>query len=222
MIPYLYFLEAKKGTWAESKDIEKAHYIQVTPDNFQSVVEDLSAYKGFLIPYNTLLLHKLLRGDSSDNYQRKEISKMFPRMKYNGMITSMVAEDINFNEIFRYSSPIYEIYNIETGEKFDGSIQDALNSPLKSKLRKRMKNSEELDAILTVLQMFTSLSDSQLEIVKNIYLGMNLNQPYVSKEKSLTRHEFKICPNGVGQDIDVFSEIELQKVLSPLQIRLNI
>lgn len=215
------FLRSKKGTWAESKDIEKAHYIQVTPNNYQSVVEDLSAYKGFLIPYNTLLLHKLLRGDNSDNYQRKEISKMFPKSKYNIMVANMIEDYVNFDEIFRYGKPIYEIYNKVTGEKFNGTMEDALKSPDRNNLRKRIQNSEELDAILEVLRRYSPLNEEQLDTVKSIYLGMNLNQPYANTDKLLTRHEFQVG-KSTEDDIHPFNEIELQKALQPLQIKLNI
>ena len=212
------FLRSRKLTWAESPDLEKAHYVQVTPENFQGIVEDLSAFKGFLIPYNSILLHKILRGDSSDNYKRKEISKMFPKSKYNQMILNMLNDGVNFADIFRYSKPKYEIYNSVTGEAFQGTMQEALASPEKPYLKKRIKNSDELDCIIMALQEYSTLSEEQLEVVKNIYLGMNLNQPYVSTEKALTRHEFKVTEKD---DIKDFSEIELQKVINPLGIRLK-
>ena len=60
------FFRSKKFTWAESKDLEKNRYIQVTPSNFQEVVEGLSSFKNLYVPYNTLLLYKVLRGDSAD------------------------------------------------------------------------------------------------------------------------------------------------------------
>lgn len=60
------FFRSKKFTWAESKDLEKNRYIQVTPSNFQEVVEGLSAFNNLYVPYNTLLLYKILRGDSAD------------------------------------------------------------------------------------------------------------------------------------------------------------
>ena len=211
------FLRSKKLTWAESKEIEKNHYIQVTPRNFQSVVEDLSAYRGFYIPYNTILLHKLLRGDSSDHFLRKEISRMFPKSKYNAMIERMEDDNINFDEIFRYSAPTYEIYNIATNEVFVGTLEEAKNSPMRGSLRKRVKDSEELECILKVLELYSNMTEEQLSTVRKVYLGMNLNQPYASTDKLLTRREYIV---GKTEDIDIntFSEYELQKAVSPLKI----
>lgn len=61
------FFRSKKGTYAESKELEKNKYIQVTPENYQEVIEDLSAFKKMYVPYNSLLLYKVLRGDSADS-----------------------------------------------------------------------------------------------------------------------------------------------------------
>lgn len=214
------FIRSKKGTWAESKDIEKLHYIQVTPVNFQAVVEDMSAYKGFMIPYNTLLLHKLLRGDSSDQFKRQDISKMFPPKKYNAFIQRLLDDDINISEIFRYGDPRFEIFNSETGVVWSGTKEEALASPDRSKLKQRAIMSEELEFILKVLRLYTDLSEEQLDAITGVYTGMNLNQVYVGNMPVYTRRPFVV--NEKTGDINSFSEVELQKAVSSLQIRLNI
>ena len=57
------FLYSKKMTWAESQDIEKNHYVQLRPENYQTYMESLTNYKNLLVPYNTVILSKCLRGD---------------------------------------------------------------------------------------------------------------------------------------------------------------
>lgn len=213
------FIRSKKSTYAVDKSIEKAHYVQVTPENFQAVVQDLSAYQGYIIPYNALLLHKLLRGDSSDGFQRKEISKLFPKTKWNAMIMGMIDGEANFEEVFRYGEPQYEVYNKETGEIWNGTVEEALKSGIKDKLRKRVLDSEEWEAIEYLLSHFTVLDEEQIGIVKKVYLGMNLNQPYVGSSDILTRHAYRVGKTE-AVDIGTFSEVELQKVLNPLKIRL--
>ena len=214
------FIRSKKGTWAESKDIEKLHYIQVTPNNYQAIVEDMSAYKGFCIPYNTLLLHKLLRGDSSDQFKRSDISKMFPPKKYNALIQQLIDDDINLPEIFRYGEPRFEIYNAVTGSVWAGTKEEALASPDRANFKQRVVMSEELEAILTILGMYTSLSEEQLNAIAGVYTGMNLNQVYVGNSPVYTRKPFVV--NEKSGDIVPFSEINLQKAVAPLEIRLNI
>lgn len=214
------FIRSKKGTWAEDKSIEKAHYIQVTPENFQSVVEDMSAYKGFTIPYNTLLLHKLLRGDSSDQFKRSDISRMFPPKKYNALIQRLIEDNINLPDIFRYGDPRFEVYNSVSGEPWLGTMEEALASPERANLRKRVMMPEELECILKVLKEYTDLTEEQLDAVYGVYTGMNLNQVYVGNAPVYTRRPFVV--NERTGDINTFNEVDLQKAIAPLQIRLKI
>lgn len=215
------FLRSKKGTYAERADLEKAKYVQVTPRNFQEVVEDLSDYRGFLIPYNTILLYKLLRGDNSDNYKRKDISRMFSPKKYNSLIISLLEVRINLKEIFRYSAPEIKILYKGTDEPFEGTLKDALASPDKGKLYKKICNSEELDLILYILREYTEMTDEMIDHVEKMYWGINLNQTYPNANRSLARKSFEVGKNGAG-DIDQYREIDLIQAARGLQIRLSV
>lgn len=213
------FLRSKVGTYAEDKSIEKAHYIQVTPRNFEAVVENLSAYKGFRIPYNSLLLHKLLRGDMSDKFGRKDISRMFSATKYNAMIENMIADDVNFAEVFRYGDPTYKILYKGTDEPFNGTLEDALSSPDKSKLYQKIGNTEQLDGIITLLKEYSDITDEQAEAIEKVYWGMNLNQVYPNPDPTKARRAYVVGKKG-NPDINQYKEIELQKMASTLQINL--
>lgn len=209
------FIRSKKGTYAERKDIEKLHYIQVTPENYEEVVENMSEYKKFYIPYNTILLHKMLRGDPSDNLggSFKDVKGMFPPRIYNDMIISMVQnqEDIS---IFRYGNPTVEIRYKDTGELFKGTLQEALVSPDKDRLYQKIGDSGELKAILKLLDKYVYGDEFVLDHVRKMYWGMNLNQVYPNKNKLLQRRQF------VVDSINPFNEVELQKAVSPLKIKL--
>ena len=211
------FIRSKKGTFAENPSIEKRNYVQVTPRNFELVVSDLSAYRGFLMPYNTLLLHKLLRGDASDNFKRKDISRLFSPVKYNNMIEKMMLDDINFDEIFRYGVPQYEIRYKDTEEVFNGTLEDAVHSPDKARLYQKIKNTEELDVILEVLEEFSDINEEQLKAVEAMYWGMNLNQPYPNPDKRLSRKAYVVGAKG-NDDIHGFDMVELRRICNPLRI----
>ena len=215
------FLRSKVGTYAESKDIEKNHYIQVTPENFQDTVEHLSAFKGFSMPYNTVLLYKLLRGDSSDRYKRKDISALYSPKKYNAMIERMKEDGVDFAHIFRYGDPTYKILYRDTGEEFQGTLKEALASPDRNRLYQKIQNPKEIDKIKDLLKRYSPISDEQLDHVEKIYWGMNLNQVYPNSDKRLVRRAFVVGAKGVD-DINQFDEIELQKQLNPLKIKLNL
>lgn len=100
------FYRSKKLTWATNKKIEKRNYWQVTPYNYEQIVGELSKYVKFEMPYNTLLLHKLLRGDDSDGIPgciNPETGRQdFPPKMYNELIGMMMYDRVDFNNIFRY------------------------------------------------------------------------------------------------------------------------
>lgn len=212
------YLRSKRGTFAEDKAYEKNHYIEFTPRNFQEEVEKLSAYNKYIIPYNSLLLHKLLRGDTSDQFGLKEISKMFPPTKWNAMMTEMMADCVNFAEVFRYGEPQFKIMNRVTGEEFQGTMEEALQSPDKANLYRKVCNPEELDAIVELLGEYSSMSEEQLKLIEKVYWGMNLNMVYPHKDKRLARVPF-VIPEGGAQgipDIGTYSETELRMVARKL------
>ena len=215
------FLRSKRATYAERADLEKAKYVQVTPRNFEEVVEDLSDYRGFLIPYNTLLLYKLLRGDTSDNYKRKDISRLFSPKKYNDFIVRLIADNINFDEIFRYSEPEVKILYKGTDEPFNGTLEEALSSPDKSKLYKKICNSEELDLILYILRNYTEMSEEMVDHVEKMYWGINLNQTYPNANPRLARRSYVV---GKSEPVDIgqYREVDLIQAARDLQIRLSV
>lgn len=215
------FLRSKVATYAVSKDIEKNHYIQVTPANYQEVVENLSAFKGFLMPYNSVLLYKLLRGDASDGYKRKDISALYSPKKYNAMIERMLEDRVDFARVFRYGDPQYKIMYRDTGEEFNGTLKDALASPDRDRLYQKIRNTKEIDEIKVLLKEYSNITDEQLDHVEKVYWGMNLNQIYPNPDQRLARRAFVVGAKGVP-DIEQFDEIELQKQLNPLKIRLKL
>lgn len=213
------FLRSKVATYAVRKDLEKNHYIQVTSDNYQSVIENLSAYRGFYLPYNTILLHKLLRGDSSDQFGCKEISRMFPAKKFNAMVTDMIADGADISNAFRYSDPKYSLVYKDTGKIFNGTISDALKSADKNRIAKKVEDSETLTNILNLLRRYSSMSEEQIQRLGWVYTGMNLNQAYASSVPELCRKSVKIG-SGRIPDIERFDEFDLQKAVNAFRIRL--
>lgn len=211
------FLRSKKGTYAVDKSIEKDNYIQVTPDNYSEVVGNLSDFKDFYIPYNSILLHKLLRGDSSDNYKRKDISRMFPKTKWNSMMTEMVNVGVNFEEVFRYGDPVVKILYKGTDKVFEGTMAEAMKSPDRSQLYQKICNTEQLDCIMYLLDKFTALTPEQLEHLEALYWGINLNQIYPNATRELSRVAFQVNENN---DITEYDRNKLYHELMPFQINL--
>ena len=204
------FLRSKKITWAESKDLEKPHYVQVTPRNYQEVVEGLSSYKKFFIPYNSVLLHKLLRGDSSDNISEavKTIKKLFPPTRYNALVGELIERGVELDKLFRYGKCKETYVSIKTGKEVDAShdIND---------LAVKYSDPQELDDMINILCWYIPESEI-LDVIRKVYRGMNLNQAYTGLG-SISRK-----PAKIKSPIVSFNEIELQTKVAPLGINLKL
>ena len=199
------FLRSRKMTWAERPDLEKAHYVQVTPANYQGVVEDLSAYRKFLIPYNSLLLHKLLRGDDSDNIAG--IKKLFPPKKYNAIIEDLIDRGVDFPGLFRYGKCRETLVSIKTGEEV-GPDHD------RSDLAVRYDDPQELIDMVDILCWYIE-DDAVIDYIKKKYRGMNLNQAYAGLG-TISRK-----PAKLKSPIVPFNEGTLQSKVRPLGINLK-
>lgn len=164
------FLRSRKITWAETKELEKRSYIQVTPDNFQKVTEELSNYQKFSVPYNTLLLHKLLRGDDSDgipplidsNTGRKD----FPPKMYNELIYLLAQSGVDLAQIFRYT----RLKPISLKKDFL-ALKESGSSISFEEYCKAITDSQ-LDTMCSILSDY--VDEATIEHVKFIYGGMNL------------------------------------------------
>lgn len=206
------FFRSRKGTYATEKSIEKNKYIQVTPENYSEVIENLSAYKGFSLPYNTLLLYKLLRGDVSDNING--IKRRFCATKFNKMIETFKSWGVDFENTFRYGVPQVKILYKDTNEEFTGSVSELKNSPERSKVYQKVMNTKELDSILELMDRYTDGDEEVLGHIRKMYWGMNLNQTYPNQNKER-------CRKGIAiKEIHGFDEVALQSAVRPLQINL--
>ena len=226
------FLRSRVTTYAEIKALEKAHYVQITPKNYQEVLEGLSSFKDFLVPYNTVLLHKLLRGDSADNIQG--IKKLFPPRKYNEMIQGMLSEE-DLGEAFRYQPVVRRLVNIETGEELPGqenvrneedlyTLVRLMTPEDRKKYAIKPMGVPELDRLCELVKKYAILKEGQFEIVeehlKKLYYGMNLNQMYTSKEKALRRSPY--CLTAKGKSLQKLDQVELRKACLSLEINIKV
>lgn len=75
-------------------------YYQVTPRTWEDYLSYTSAYKNYKIPYNSMLLFKMIRGDKSDNVA--PACKGFGGKKYSELMERMESDGVDFANIFRY------------------------------------------------------------------------------------------------------------------------
>lgn len=119
------FLVSRKTTWAIDKSIEKRKYVQVTPENYEEIVSDLSMNKTskLRVPYNAMLLIKLLRGDKSDEIPAPP-SKAFPPRRVNDMISHMEEVGIDIGNEFRYGKDIDRMTYMLSPFALEGTTAD--------------------------------------------------------------------------------------------------
>lgn len=202
------FLRSVKTTWAESKDIEIPHYVQITPANYREHLESLSCYKTskLNIPYNTVLLAKLLRGDKSDEVPGKADWK--PKM-YNQLVEILMQND-DISNLFVYDSPTRTVVYKDTLQPVP---TDLIPSTPRDKMSVIFGEPPALTRICEVLGKYCEPED--LIHVRNIYNGINLNGAFTGLPEGFNRN-----PAVVTSEIKGYSPIKLQEVVSPLRIKI--
>lgn len=201
------FLASRKITWAENKDIEKRNYVQLTPDNMQSYVEGLTEFKGLIMPYNTVLLKKLLRGKKADEIPAYP---KFTPTKYNKLVTQLIEDGYDLSDLFRYDEPIATICYRGTEEPIPEDMIDSV-----PREQKMIKFSEPpcLTKLCNILSDY--LDEDIINHIRFIYTGVNLNGAFVGLPDGFNRR-----PATITADINGYDAGKLQQAVSLVQIRL--
>lgn len=92
-------------------------YYQVTPNTWNDYLQHTSAHKDFYIPYNSMLLFKMIRGDKSDNVPAT--LKGYGGVKYSNLMYEMEEDGVDFPNIFRYGVDFDEVMRPVLTQYFD-------------------------------------------------------------------------------------------------------
>lgn len=104
---------------------ERRLYYQVTPDSWEAYLRGTSAYRDYHIPYNSMLLFKLIKGDKADKIEGAV--KGYGGKKYSDLMYQMKADGVDFANTFRY------------GNDFDTTMGEVLKGYFSSAVVARMK-----------------------------------------------------------------------------------
>ena len=98
-----------KGTrqFAEPGCPERRLYFQVTPRTWNEYLSYTSAYRDYFIPYNSMLLFKMIRGDKTDDIIGA--CKGYGAVTYSNLMDEMVEDEVDFENIFRYGVDFDEV-----------------------------------------------------------------------------------------------------------------
>lgn len=205
------FLTSRKYTWAESKDLEKRHYVQVTPANYESIVEDLTEFKNLSVPYNCVLLKKLLRGKKADNIAGYP---KFTPTKFNNLVEDMIRDGVDIKNLFRYDTAQPIPQDIRTGLDISEEYFNSLSDEEKTRFVKyRYNEPAKLTEICQVLGKY--LEPEVIEHIRFVYNGVNLNGAFTGLPDGYNR-----MPARVKAEIKPYEWGKLQQAVSILKIHL--
>lgn len=100
-------------------------YYQVTPESWETFFENRSEFKEFIIPYNSVVLYKLIRGDNSDKV--KGALQRFGKVKYNDLMLKMIKDGVDFENIFRYGNDFVTVIQPVLLKYFSQDIVDHMH-----------------------------------------------------------------------------------------------
>lgn len=203
------FMRSRKYTWAENSDIEKKNYVQVTPYNYQEFVQGLTKFKNLFMPYNSILLAKLLRGDDADgilghpDYKPRHMKQLIAMLEDDGQ---------PIEEIFRYGENTETIVYKATGEPVPEHL---INSIPEEQKEIKYGDPEVLTEMLGILSNY--IEDDDLDHVRFVYNGLNLNTAFPDLPSGSRRR-----PANIVNPIKSYYAGDLQYQVSVLNIRLPI
>lgn len=103
------FLRCSKNTYAEDPKLKKNKYMQITPRSYEEIGYYWSKCSKIELPYNSMLLQKMLQGDESDaipgiRYETStgRLMRKYADKKYNELISQMASDGVDFSKTFRY------------------------------------------------------------------------------------------------------------------------
>lgn len=165
-------------------------YGQITPRNYQRVLEDTTLVKklGTGAPYNMLLLSKIIRGDSSDNIDcMKGFYRKPQRLK--DMIQGILENEPDYADIFRYYhwKSIYK--NKETGDTYTEYPRHLINKSNKNQWKIELEApAQQMGRMGEVLGKY-GMSDEEIFEFFHRYHGMNLNGAFIWSDNPKERRK---------------------------------
>lgn len=196
---------------------KREKYVQVTPETYAALISETTSYKNYYIPYNTMLLWKLLRGDSSDNIpgllRANKKGLKYPPKKLREILQEMEEDGHNLGDYFRYGAEERKFLHIPSNKFVTlDMIKEHPELP-KTDFKMIFDKPRELVDMLELLQGY--FDDEDLAFIEKRYQLMNLNNSFVDVPQ-----EFKRAPIRINGELKGFDISKVVEVLEPLQINI--
>lgn len=201
------YMKSKVYTYSNEVSPKIKGYVQYTPESYQEYSQQLTKFKNLSVPYNTLLLAKILRGDNSDGLKGKPDWK--PAM-YNELIEILYANEDPVENLARYGEYTSVVIDKRTGEPVTSWEKEDIPH-----LFQRYDDPKELTLMLEVLAKY--VEDEDIEFIRDRYIGMCLNGAFLNVPQEYKRRPYEI--RGI-EKLTGFDINKLQQAVNVLDIKL--
>lgn len=213
-----FYRYTRKKEYSEEGHLALTKHAQITPRSYQRECESVTANKKLQVPYNTLLLAKLVRGDKSDDIPP---IKGWTPTKYNKMVEGLIEDGIDIANVFRYHSWGVKYQLLDTDGNVRGEVDDFMDVPEDFKIRKLVKvlleRPKEIDSWRDILGKY--MTESEINEVYARFMGMNLNGAFTGfSQGTLNRMPLRLSTKVPFPCLDV---MKLQRVVSVLKIHIS-
>ena len=146
------------------------NYEMISKDNYEAYFKTIGMTKGVHVPYNSILLFKMIRGDKSDNIVG--VKGVGPKA-YNKFISQMTDEEI---QKFKYYDWTIEAHNKTKDITYYDYDKIPLAEIKTDEFEVRYKEPKELKELALIIKKYFSTEVAKEIIIK--YRGMALNAAY--------------------------------------------
>lgn len=199
---------------------EFKNYFEVTPENWDEFIGYRSAFKGFNIPYNAVFLFKMLRGDTSDNVPMVE--KGWGGKKWNGVIEKMIADGVDFANLFRYDTPWLDVGPV---------LRNYFSEETVAFMQLNAEGIRPRSSLAELINMVPCIGDQTSIDVQEVYNLLSTGQQYVpttTGQHTKAMLVYDCITHGINPTADLKLTIPttpdlgyFQTALNPLKINLK-
>ncbi|PHE64309.1 potassium transporter TrkH [Bacillus toyonensis] len=209
------YMKSKVHTWSDEFSPKIKGYVQYTPESYQEFAQGLSKYSSgktqLQVPYNSLLLAKILRGDSSDGLKGKPDWR--PKV-YNELMDYLISNDEPIEQMFRYGEWTSKIIDKRTNEVVT-DLSPYSDEELKQHFFQKYIEPKELTLMTEVLSNY--VEDEDIDFIRKRYIGMCLNGAFIDLPQEFKRRPYVIADSKPFSGFDIH---KLQEAVNILDIKL--
>ena len=178
----------------------------ISKSNYESYFKTIGMTKDVKVPYNSILLFKMIRGDKSDNIAGV---KGVGAKSYNKFIEQMTEDEI---QKFKYYDWTIEAHNKTKNVTYYDYDEIPLEEIKSDEFEVRYKEPKELKELALIIKKYFSTEVAKEVIIK--YRGMALNAAYNFNDSEFDRKPIHL--NSKVLDLSNFdsSKISYENVMS--------